>query len=180
MKQKGPWEIQSSVKKYENPWMSVTEDKVIRPDGEYGIFGVVTILSGVSVLAMDDEGYVYLTKEYHYGIERVGIETVSGGKNSGEAFLDTAKRELKEELGIEATKWVDLGRVDPLTTNLMAPVEIYLAQDLIFKEPNQEGTEVITMKKVKFEKAVEMVMSSEITHGPSCILILKAKEYLKV
>jgi hypothetical protein len=33
--------------------------------------------------------------------------------------------------------------------------------------------------KVKFENALKMVMESKITHGPSCVLILKAFEYLK-
>ena len=48
-----------------------------------------------------------------------------------------------------------------------------------FTKSNQEGTETIKLVKIKFEDAVKMVMESKITHGPSCVLILKAKEFLK-
>ena len=42
-----------------------------------------------------------------------------------------------------------------------------------------EGTEKIDILKVKFDDALRMVMKSEITHGPSCVLILKASEHLR-
>nr|MDP9484389.1 DNA mismatch repair protein MutT [Actinomycetota bacterium] len=36
-----PWRTLGSRRVYENPWISVREDRVIRPDGEPGIYGVV-------------------------------------------------------------------------------------------------------------------------------------------
>ncbi|MBI4261915.1 NUDIX hydrolase [Candidatus Uhrbacteria bacterium] len=175
----GPWKIKESHEKYKNPWIRVREDQVIRPDGEDGIFGVIEMVAGVSVLPLDDNGFVYLTKEFHYAIERDSIEVVSGAIDKGENSHEAAKRELKEELGIEATQWINLGIVNPFTTVVKSPATLFLAKNLHFSESNPEGTERINIVKVKFDEALRMVMESEITHGPSCVLILKVAEYLR-
>jgi 8-oxo-dGTP pyrophosphatase MutT (NUDIX family) len=175
----GPWLIEASEEKYKNPWIKVREDKVVRPDGNPGIFGVITTLGGVSVLPIDEKNHVYLTEEFRYAIGEDSIEAASGGSDKGEIPIDTAKRELEEELGIGAEEWIDLGIVNPLTSVLFASQKIYLARKLKFKEANREGTEVIKLVKIKFEEAVNMVMKSEITHAPTCVLILKASEYLR-
>jgi len=179
MKNNGPWKIKDSQVKYKNRWISVREDQVIRPDGKDGIFGVVEMVAGASVLPLDDEGFVYLTKEFHYAIEQDSIEVVSGAIDKDETALEAAKRELKEELGAEADEYVDLGMMNPFTTVVKSPATMYLAKGIKFSEANPEGTEKIDLVKVKFDDAVRMVMNSEITHGQSCVLILKASEYLR-
>src|SRR3990172_141612 len=110
---KGPWEVTGTKTVYQNPWLRVKEDKVIRPDGKEGIFGVVEMKPGVSVLPIDDNGNVYLTNEYHYAVERETIEAISGGIDEEENKVDAAKRELKEETGITASEWIDLGVINP-------------------------------------------------------------------
>ena len=174
-KKKGPWLVAGTKVVYQNPWIKVREDKVIRPDGKKGIFGVVSMIPGVSVLPMDDKGNVYLTKEYHYGVERVTIEAISGGIDKGETKLQAAKRELKEEAGLVAKKWTCLGVVDPFTTAVVSPNHIYLAQKLTQSKDEQEGTETIKVIKVPFERAVDWVMTSKVTHSATATLILKAK-----
>jgi len=147
---------------------------VIRPDGHPGTHSVVTLKPGVTVLAIDDEGNVYLTEEFHYGVGRITVEAVSGGIEPDESPAETAKRELREELGIEADQWIDMGFVDPFTASVVSSTQLYVAQGLRFGEQAPEGTEQIRCVKMTLAEAVEKVIKSEITHGPSCVLILKA------
>lgn len=175
----GPWTITETIPKYKNPWIEVLEDQVIRSDGKPSIFGVVKIRAGVSVLPIDDQGYVYLVEQFRYVLERETIEAASGAIDEGENSLQAAKRELQEELGITAQEWIDLGVVDPFTSVVNSSAYLFLAKGLFFTESNQEETENIKLLKVTFDEAVKMVMESSITHGPSCTLILKAKEFLK-
>ena len=107
------------------------------------------------------------------------IEAVSGGTDGKEKPLGTAKRELKEELGIEAREWADLGKVNPFTTVVRSPAYLFMARDLKFSGSRPEKSEIIKVLKVKLDDAVRMVMESKITHGPSCVLILKAKNFLR-
>lgn len=179
MKKLGPWKIRSTQIKYQNPWVSVREDKVIRPDGKNGIFGVVTMLPGISVLPIDNKNFVYLTSEFHYAIGKNSLEVISGGIDKKEKILAAAKRELLEETGIKAKKWKNLGVVNPFTTVIKSPATLFLAQDLSFSKARPEGTEKIKIIKVKFSEALKMVLSGKITHAPSGVLILKAARYLK-
>jgi len=173
VRQHGRWKIVESHQVYRDAWLVVRKDDVIRPDGKPGTHSVVTLKPGVTVLAMDDERNVYLTEEFHYGVGRITIEAVSGGIEPDERSLETAKRELREELGIEAEEWTDLGVVDPFTASVVSPTQLYLARKLRFGDQALEGTEQIKCVKMTLAEAVEMVIESEITHGPSCVLILK-------
>lgn len=173
MKRRGPWKIKSSKNVYKNRWISVREDSVIRPDGKPGIFGVVTMLSGNSIIPMDKKGNVYLVKEYHYGVGRVTIEAISGGIEKYESKLAGAKRELKEEAGMTAKQWTYLGVVDPFTTVVKSENHMYLARGLSMGKSNHEGTESIRIIKVPFKIALRWVKESKITHSATCVTLLK-------
>lgn len=178
MKINGDWKILDSKEIYKNHWMKVIEDKVVRPNGKDGIFGIVEARNGVSILPIGEDGYVYLTEQFRYTMEKNSVEAVSGGIEDNEKPLDTAKRELKEELGIKAEEWIDMGVIDPLSTIIKSPHSIFLARKLKFGKDCQDGSENIKMVKMKLKDAIDMVIDSTITHGPSCVLILKANEYL--
>jgi len=178
-KRNGQFIITESIQKYKNPWIEVIEEKVIRPGGKKGLFGIVKARDGVSVLPIDNDGFAYLVDEFHYALGKNDVETISGGRDSDEEYLETAKRELKEETGIVAEEWIDLGITEPLTTFVNCPQKLFLARKLSFLESNPEENEDIRLVKIKFEEAVQMVMESKILHAPSCVLILKADKYLK-
>ncbi|MBI2665280.1 NUDIX hydrolase [Candidatus Woesearchaeota archaeon] len=175
----GPWIIKHTIPKYKNAWIEVNEDQVIRPDGKRGIFGTVKMMQGVCVLPLDEEGFVYLTEEFRYTLERESIEAVSGGIETGEQPLDAAKRELKEELGITAKEWIPLGIVNPFTSVIKSPVNLFLVKGLTFTNSNPETTELIKTKKMKLEEAISLVLNSKITHSPTGVLIFKARDHLK-
>ncbi len=170
----GPWNIVERHEVYRDPWIHLHKDDVVRPDGKPGTFSVVHLKPGVTVLAVDDNGQAYLTEEFHYGVGRVTLEAVSGGIEEGEDALGTARRELKEELGIEAAGWQDLGSCDPFTSSIVSPTRLYLATQLTLGEQELEGTELIRRVAVPLADAVAMTMDGRISHAPSGLLILKA------
>lgn len=176
----GLWTIKERQLKYSNPWVKVYEDQVIRPDGKEGSHVFFDLKKGSAVLPIDEEGYVYLTKEFHYGVGRETIEVVAGGLEPGETPLQTAKRELREELGITAKEWIDLGRVYRFTTYMDNPSWLFLAKKLTFARPELDASETVKVVKVKFEEALQMVMDGRIDNSMSVILMLKAARYLKI
>ncbi len=177
-KKKGPWVVTGSKTVYKNPWICVREDHVIQPDKKPGIFGVIEKKSGVSVIPIDAEGNIYLTEEYRYALGRRSIEAPSGGIDGAETPLVAAKRELKEEVGLTAKKWTDLGVINPFTSAIASPNFMYLAQQVSQGAASPEGTEQIRIIKMPLEKACRMVMESKITHGATCVAILKVQTLL--
>lgn len=174
----GPWTIKGTAEKYRDEFIAVYADSVIRPDGEPGTYATVRMKPGVSVLPVDGDGTVYLTRQFRYAAGAESIEAVSGGVDGDDA-AEAAKKELHEELGIEAAELIALGRMDMDTSIVHSPVSLFLARGLKFTEAEQEGTERIAPFKTTLEQAVGMVLRSEITHSPSCVLILKAARYLE-
>ena len=172
MKQYGPWQIKESNTVYSDPFVDLQVDQVIRPDGKDGQHVLVTIKPGVCVIAMDDSKNVYLTKEFHYAVGRDSLEAVSGGIEPGDEALATAQREVQEEIGIKAEHWQHLMTVDPFTSCLKSPTELYLATGLSTTESSPEGTELIETVVMPLKEAVELVCRGKITHAPSCVALL--------
>lgn len=170
----GPWQIVRRNEIYQDAWLQMRMDDVLRPDGQPGTYSTVRIKPGVCVIPVAADGTCYLTKEFHYAVGRETIEGISGGIEVGESAEVAANRELQEEVGIVAQQLHPLGVVDPLTAALCSPTAIFLATDLSFTETNMESTECIERVAMPFEDVVRMVIRSEITHGPSCVAILKA------
>jgi ADP-ribose pyrophosphatase len=174
MRKHGPWTIRSSRVVHRDPWVQLTMDDVVRPDGELGTFTTIRIKPSVSVLAIDDDGVAHLTEEFRYAVGHPSIEVVSGGMELGEDVLAGARRELREELGIEARDWIDLGNTEPISSVIDSPTRLFLARGLTFGDHEREGTESIRHVPMPLAEAVRAVMESRITHGASCVLILKA------
>lgn len=177
--QHGPWTILGSTEKYRNPWITVREDRVLQPGGEPGIFGVVGMVAGVSVLPMSSDGTVLLTKEFKYGIGASSIEAISGGIDQDEEPLDAAMREAREEAGVLAADWTDLGRIDPFTSVVVSPQRLFLARDIRYATADPEPTEQISLIRLSIQEALGMVDRNEIIHAPTCVLLFKVARLLE-
>ncbi|HEX7976294.1 MAG TPA: NUDIX hydrolase [Anaerolineales bacterium] len=174
MNKNGPWEIKSSSTVFKNGFFEVIQDQVLQPDGEPGTYATVNIRPGVSVLPVDDEGYVYLIREFRYALGRDSVEAVAGALRDGEQPEEAARREVLEELGISADEWTSLGQIEEDTALVRSRGYLFLARGLSFGQPRQEKTEEIRTLKMSFEEAVRQVMDGVIVHSPSAVLILKA------
>ena len=145
-KNKYGWKTLSSKIVYKNPWISVRHDRIAYPDGRKGIYGVVQKGPGVTVVAVNDAGRIYLVKQYRYTLDDVFYELPAGAIHRGESALASAKRELWEEIGLKADKWKKLGDFYTALGHENAEIIVYLAKDL--KHPkasnlNQQHDETI-------------------------------------
>jgi len=106
---KNPWTTLATRVVYTNPWITVREDKVLRPNGSPGIYGVVETRLATGVLALTPEEDCYLVGQYRYTMHEYSWELIEGGSDPGEDALAAAQRELREEAGLTARDWQPLG-----------------------------------------------------------------------
>lgn len=167
-----PWQTVSSKPIYDNAWIAVREDEVIRPDGKQGIYGVVHFKNiAIGVLAVEDE-HLYLVGQFRYTLERYSWEIPEGGCAEGEEPLAAAQRELVEETGLRAGVWRKLGEAY-LSNSVSDELAIwFLASGLTRGEQQLEGTERIAVKRVPLTQATAMVLNGEISDALSQLAIL--------
>ncbi|HSL00628.1 MAG TPA: NUDIX domain-containing protein [Rubrobacteraceae bacterium] len=166
-----PWLTLSSKEVYDNPWITVREDRVVRPDGEPGIYGVVHYKNiAVGILAVEDD-HVYLVGQYRYPLGRYSWEIPEGGCPQGEEPLRAAQRELREETGLQAARWRMLG--EAYLSNSVADEHAvwFLATGLVTGEWEPEGTERLRVRRVPLGEALNMALEGEITDALSLLAL---------
>jgi 8-oxo-dGTP pyrophosphatase MutT (NUDIX family) len=174
-----PWKRVSSRPVYDNPWISLREDQVVRPDGRPGIYGVVSFKNrAIGVVPVTAEGDTFLVGQYRYTLEQYSWEIPEGGGPFHEPLLSSAQRELKEETGITAARWTYLGELH-LSNSVTDEVGcVFLAEELSYGEAEPEGTERLAVRKLPLAKAHEMAMTGEISDGLAVIGLARAYHYL--
>lgn len=172
---KNPWTTLSHEEQYDNPWINVTEYKVLNPGGGNGIYGKVHFKNkAIGIIPIDEEGNTWLVGQYRYTLNSYSWEIPEGGCPMNEDSLAAAERELREETGLRAEKWdmiLTLHNSNSVTDEV---AYIYLATDLEQGESELEESESdLVVKKLPFKEALAMVHNSEITDAMSVAGILK-------
>jgi len=165
---------------HSNPWFKVNENKVIRPDGEKGEYFVVeTKGPSVFIVPITNKDEVYLIGQYRYTTNAFSWE-IPGGNSDGEEILNAAKRELKEETGLEAKKWVKIGTFNVMNGTSNEICNAFLALDLVGDSlPKQLDEGILEIKKVPLIQIPSLISSGEINDTQSITALVKALIYLK-
>ncbi len=157
-----PWKTLREEIRYENDWIQVEHHDVIKPNGEPGIYGKVHFKNtAIAVLPIDQDGNTYLVGQYRYTINAYSWELPEGGCLH-ELPLEAAKRELKEETGLIAEKWTFLGEQYLSNSVTDEKSMMYLAENLSMKESEPESTEILQIKKIPIQEAIQMALNGEI------------------
>jgi 8-oxo-dGTP pyrophosphatase MutT (NUDIX family) len=168
-----PWRTLSSREVYDNPWIRLHEDAVVRPDGEDGIYGVVHFKNvAIGVLAVEDD-FIYLVGQYRYTLEQYSWEIPEGGCPEGEDSLSAAQRELAEETGLSAEKWEKMGEAHLSNSVTDERAVWFLATGLTQGERHPEGTEQLVVRRVSISQALSMALTGEITDALSMLAIMQ-------
>ncbi len=177
--EKNPWKIKKGSLQYNNPWISVFHDEVQTPGGSDGVYGTVHFKNhAIGIVPIDTDGNTWLVGQYRYPLKRWSWELAEGGCPVGTDPLETAKRELKEETGIEAKSWELISQFD-LSNCVSDEIGfIYLAQELTIGESQPDEAEELELIKLPFSEALEMAISGEITDSVSLIGIFRAAQLL--
>jgi 8-oxo-dGTP pyrophosphatase MutT (NUDIX family) len=170
---RNPWTTLGRRLVYENAWISVREDQVLRPDGQPGIYGVVHFRNrAVGVLPVDEDGRIWLVGQYRYPIDRYSWEIPEGGGHDSETTEETARRELREETGLIAGR-LELIATSHLSNSVSDEVAaIYRATELVPGPSAPEGSELLQVRRVSWPEAWSMLRSGAITDSMSVIALL--------
>jgi 8-oxo-dGTP pyrophosphatase MutT (NUDIX family) len=163
MNDRNPWQTISTKTVYENHWMRVREDAVIRPDGTNGIYGVMESNDSVVIVALNEKNEVYLIRSFKYPVTTWSWGLPGGGGDNEEAEV-ASRRELAEETGITADKWIPLGSTRVSSGLMTERMAVLLAQELSFGDrlAADDGELISEGKFASFDEVDEMIRKNEI------------------
>ncbi|MEK6251004.1 MAG: NUDIX hydrolase, partial [Actinomycetota bacterium] len=97
---------------HEGRTISVRVDKIRYEDGSRSEREVVEHPGAVAIVAHDDR-HLYMVRQPREAVGEDSLFELPAGKLDvpGESPIDCAKRELVEEVGIEAAEWRELKRI---------------------------------------------------------------------
>ena len=168
------WKKLSSRTIFENDWMRVLEDHVVNPGGGENQYGYIHFKNrAIAILPLDDGGNTWLVGQDRYTLGEYSWELPMGGAPFDEAPLDAAKRELREETGLSASRWSEVMRLHTSNSITDELGIVYLAEGLTDGETAFEETEDLRIRKLPLADAVQLVYNGEITDAISVAAILR-------
>lgn len=168
-----PWTTLGSRLVYDNPWITVREDQILRPDGAPGIYGVVHFKNrAIGTLPVDEHGRVWLVGQYRYPLGRYSWEMPEGGGGPDESPEEAALRELREETGLVAAH-LELIATSHLSNSVCDELAmIYRATGLTPGPSAPDGTERLEVRLFEWDEAWAMLRRGEITDSMTVIAFL--------
>jgi ADP-ribose diphosphatase len=158
---------------YDGKVLSLHLDEVEEPGGVRAMREVVRQRGSVAALAVSADDRVVLVRQYRYAVDDALWELPAGRMDPGETPEQAARRELVEEVGLEA------GVVEPLAVFYTTPgfcdelMHVFRATELRQVPPRPEDDERIEPRWFGLDEALTMVERGEIREGKTLVALLR-------
>lgn len=154
--------------------ITVTIDDVTLPNGHRTRLEIVHHPGGAAIVAIDKDRKVCLLRQHRHAVGGYLWELPAGKLEPGEPPDQTARRELVEEAGFEATQWESLGTCTPSPGVLRETVHLFLATGLSVATSAPESAEVFEVHWVPVEEAHRWVLDGTINDAKTAVAIIRA------
>ena len=134
---------------------------------------VVVHHGGACVVAINEEGDLLLERQFRFPVGQVIWELPAGKLEAGEDPMTAARRELEEETGYKADRLLPLATLLPTPAYSTEIIHIFRAEGLRQTRQHLDEDEHLSVVWLPFERAVNMVLSGEITDAKTQVGILQ-------
>ena len=166
----------SSTEIFDGVAIHLYRDEILLPNGNKGVREVIRHPGAVCVIPITEDGDVIFVNQFRYAFNKVTLEIPAGKLEKGEDPFEAGKRELKEETGAVANKYMSLGKLYPTPGYCGEIIHMYLATELEFGEQSPDEDEFLEVYKISLEDAVKMVMNGELPDSKTQTMILKINQ----
>ncbi|SFI97175.1 8-oxo-dGTP pyrophosphatase MutT, NUDIX family [Caulobacter sp. UNC279MFTsu5.1] len=169
-----PWAVTRETVVYDNPWITLTEYQAIAPTGRPALYGKVAFKNrAIGVVPLHADGTVTLVGQNRFPHANYSWEIPEGGAPLAEDPLDGAKRELAEEVGLEAADWRLILTMELSNSITDEICHGYLALDLTPTATAPDETEDLAMARVPFGQALDAAVSGHMPDSLTVALLLR-------
>lgn len=170
----------ASERVFEGRLLKVDRVTVRLPNGKTSTREMIKHPGASAMVVIDSQNRVVLERQWRAPMQRAFWEIPAGKIDAGERPFATAKRELTEETGLSAKKWIDLGVIHNAIGYSNERIFIYLAQDLMEDGVQKlDDNEFLTLVRVPLDEALQMTLDGQITDVKTVIGLMWAQKVLK-
>ncbi len=159
---------------YDGGLLKVYYDTVELVNGGTAWREVIRHPGAVVMVPVDDEGNIYLVRQFRYPYGKVVLEVPAGKLERGEEPFPAAQRELEEEIGARAERWTPMGEMLPTPGFCDELQHVYLARGLTFGASHPDEDEFLEPLKLPMEEAVAMAVDGRLEDSKTVAAILRA------
>ncbi len=166
----------NSEYKFEGRIIKVRVDKVELPNGNTSTREVCDHVGGVAVVPIDKDGNIILVRQYRYPYDDITLEIPAGKIDKGpESIEQCGRRELLEETGLLADKFVNLGRIYPSPGFLNEVLHLFLATELTQSIACPDDDEFVEVVKIPIAEVEQMILDDKIRDAKTICALYRAK-----
>ena len=161
---------------YKGKIINLRKDAALLPNGATALREVVEHPGGVCVAALTENDEILLVKQFRYPYGEEILEIPAGKRDrADEDPLECGKRELQEETGATAERFIPLGTLYPSPGYCGEIIWMYAATGLSYGEQQPDEDEFLAVEKLPLDTVVEKIMSGEIKDAKTQAAVLKLK-----
>lgn len=161
---------------YNGKVINLRVDTALLPNNTTASREIIEHPGGVCVVPLTNDNCLLLVKQFRYPYFESILEIPAGKRNSkDEDPLECGKRELREETGATAEKFIDLGTLYPTPGYCDEIIWLYAATGLTIGEQDLDSDEFLNVEKIPFDTVLDMIMSGEIKDAKTQAAVLKLK-----
>lgn len=151
---------------------------VALPDGRQATRDIVTHPGASVVVPLNENGEIYMVRQFRKPIESVSLELPAGKLDPGEDPRTCAIRELKEETGLNARELTHLTSIHTTPGFSNEVLHLYVATGLSEGDSCADEDEFISTEKYTADELFDLVLKGEITDAKTIIGILLADKII--
>lgn len=152
-------------------------ERVVLQDGKETVRDVVQHPNSVVIVPLDEDGKVVMVRQYRKAAGRELLELPAGVIEGDASPLDAARRELREETGLDASELTELGSFFAAPGSMTELLHSYLATGLFSNPLDPDDDERITLERMPFAEAVRMARAGELNDAKTLASLMLAEPH---
>ena len=172
-----PWVRGPATPVFDNPWIAVTQYAATAPTGNPATYGLVSFKNyAVAILPLFDDGTTLLVGQHRFPLGDYSWEIPEGGGPLDVDPLESARRELAEETGLQAAEWREILQAQLSNSVSDERAFGYLATGLSIADGGHhaDDTEALEKVRVPFREALDAALAGDLKDVLTVAMLLKA------
>ena len=153
-------------------------ERLVLPDGTETVRDTLYHPDSVAILPLEDNGDIVMVRQYRSAAGRELLELPAGVIERDEPPIEAARRELREETGLDARELVALGSFFASPGSMTERLHSFLATSLFANPLAPDDDERITLERVPFTEAVRMARAGELNDAKTLASLLLAAPHV--